>query len=285
MALGAVSPTGVNRFAPRYSGEHNNPAPNAGNAAFGGGRTNRSAVEGAKLFKKELGLPSYEDILGRIGDGFGTREYGNAGAAGEGAAYARGELDRWRSDLALQKGNVGRARKGVQNPTGTEGFKSVMRLTNERAGQAAEAERRQAAEAASRRGYVGGYSPGAVEKNRAESVATAGYEAAAAEREAQLALLGAEADLYGSTIGGYGSALGSYTDLTKTLAELPTKYLDSYSRLLSGLGGDYGSIFGTASQNVRFDTGNEREDADARTRGRQGLRIGMRSTPGAAGMI
>lgn len=272
MPLAGVSPTGTNPFAPRYGGEHARPAPNAGNAALGGGRTNRSAVEGAKAYKAALGLPDYEDILKRLDNGFGTREYGNAGAAGEGAAFARGELDRWRSDLSMQKGNVGRARKGVQNPTGTEGFKNIMRLTNERAGQAAEAERRQAAEAASRRGYVGGYSPGATERNRAESVATAGYEAAASEREAQLALLNAEADLYGSTVGGYGTALGSYTDLTKTLAELPTKYLDSYSRLLGGLGGDYGSIFGTASQNVRFDTTNEREDWQRQGRQRGNVR-------------
>lgn len=272
MPLGGVSPTGTNPFAPRYGGEHARPAPNAGNAALGGGRTNRSAVEGAKLFKSSLGLPSYEDILKRFDDGIGTREYGNAGAAGEGAAFARGELDRWRKDFTRQQGRVGAARKGVRNPTGTEGFQNIMRLTNERAGQAAEAERRQAAEAASRRGYVGGYSPGAVEKSRAESVATAGYEAAQAEREAQLALMGQEIDLAGTIRGGYDSSLGAYTDLTKTLAELPTKYLDSYSRLLGGLGGDYGSIFGTASQNVRFDTLNEREDWSRQGRQRGNVR-------------
>ena len=262
-------------FAPRYGGEHARPFPNAGNAALGGGRTNRSAVEGAKLYKSALGLPSYEDILKRFDDGIGSREYGNAGAAGEGAAFARGELDRWRGDFTRQQGNVGKARKGVQNPTGTEGFRNIMRLTNERAGQAAEAERRQAAEAASRRGYVGGYAPGRTEQARAESVATAGYEAAQAEREAQLALMGQEIDLAGTIRGGYDASLGAYTNLTKTLAELPTKYLDSYSRLLGGLGGDYGGIFGTASQNVRFDTLNEREDMNRESTRSRGLRSSL----------
>lgn len=272
MPLGGVSPTG-SPFGIRYGGEHARPFPNAGNAALGGGRTNRSAVEGAKLFKSAMGLPSYEDILGKLGSGLGTREYGNAGAAGEGATFAKNELDRWRSDLNVQRGNVNRARTGVQNPTGTEGFKNIMRLTNERAGQAAEAERRQAAEAASRRGYVGGYSPGATEKNRAESVATAGYEAAQAEREAQLGLLGKEIDLTGTLRGGYDTSLGAYTDLTKTLAELPTKYLDAYSNLLGGLGGNFGDIYGTASRNVQFDTTNEREDWNRRDRlGRGNMR-------------
>ena len=277
MALGGVRPLSGSGIPGGGAGQY---GPRPGDITFGasggpgGGRTNRYAVEGAKAFKTALGLPSYEDILKRFDDGIGSREFGNAGAAGEGAGYARGELERWRNDLTRQQGNVRSARLGVRNPTGTEGFKNIMRLTNERAGQAAEAERRQAAEAASRRGYVGGYAPGATEKNRAESVATAGYEAANAEREAQLALLGQEIDLTGTLRGGYDSALGSYTDLTKTFAELPTKYLDSYSRLLGGLGGNFGDIFGTASRNVQFDTSNERDDL-ARRRP-TGLLGGMR---------
>lgn len=236
--------------------------------ARGGGITNRTATAGAKAFKDALGLPSYEDLLGKFGSGFGTREFGNAGAAGEGASYLKGEYEAGKKGLRAQQANLNAARRGIQNPTGTTGFKNVMRLTNERLGNAAENDRRLAAEAAARRGYVGGYSGERNDRDRLEALATAGYEAAGAEREAQQKLFGGEADLYGTMLAGQSPLLSGYTDLTRTQAELPTKWLDSYSNLLSGLGGQFGDIFGTASQNTRFDIGNEREDMASQRRGR-----------------
>lgn len=234
-------------------------APGAGGSGRqGGGRTNRYAVEGAKAFKDALGLPSYEDILSKVGGS--TREFGNADRASAGAGYLRGELDAGKEGLSRQQRNIAMARSGIRNPTKQAGFKSVMRLTNERLGHAQEQDRQAAAEAASRRGFVGGYSGERGEQERREAIATAGYEAAAAEREAQQALFGGEADLYGSLLGARGQQLGAYTDLTKTAAELPTKWLDAYSGLLSGIGG-YGDIFGTAMKGAMFDEGNRREDS------------------------
>lgn len=214
-----------------------------------GGNTNQQATEGAKQFKSALGLPSYEDILGKLGGGQGTREFGNASRAGEGADY-------FQQQMRDQMGNINRARQGVRNPTGTSGFKTVMQLTDQRLGNEAENDRRQAAEAASRRGYVGGYSGEQGDLERKSAYATAGNEAALAEREAQQKLFEGETGLYGTEAAGF-------TDLTKTAAELPTKYLDAYSNLLGGLSSGFGDIFGTASRNVQFDTGNTRED-DAR---------------------
>lgn len=231
-----------------------------GTAALGGGQTNRNAVQGALAYKNALGLPSFEDLLGKLGNGAGTKEFGNANLASTGADYLKGELENSKKGLAAQQANIQRARSGIVNPTKTAGFKNVMRLTNEREGNAAENDRRLAAEAASRRGFVGGYSGEANDQARRESLANAGYEAAGEERKAQQDLFGGEASLYGSELGQYGQQLGGYTDLTKSAAELPTKWLDSYSNLLGGLGNSYGDIFGTSSQNVRFDTGNELQE-------------------------
>lgn len=216
-----------------------------------------TAIAGAKKFKTELGLPSFQDLLGKIGQGGSTVEYGNAGAAGTGAQFARGEIDRFRGDLAGQQAQLAARRRDIANPTGTAGFQNVMRLTNERLGRASEDADRRASEAASRRGYVGGYDPGQTEQARMEALATAGYETADRERAAQREQFASEADLYKAGLSGYNTAMGSYTDLTKTLAELPTKYLDSYARLLSGAGGDFGSIFGTALRGAEFDSGRD----------------------------
>lgn len=230
---------------------------------FGGGPQTGShsldiAVRGAKAFRDQLGLPSYQDILGKLGNGPGSKEFGNAGAAGEGAAFAKGEIGNWKNALKGERGQLDVLRGNIKNPTKTEGFRNVMRLTNERLGQAAQTDQRQAAEAATRRGYVGGYSPGQTEVNRMDALASAGYEAADRERQAQQAQFGNEAGLYGSQLGGYNAALGAYTDLTKTQAELPTKWLDSYAGLLSGLGGGYGDIFGTALKGAMYDEDNRR---------------------------
>lgn len=265
----------------------------------GGGRTNRFAVEGAKAYRDALGLPSWEDILTKFGGGQGTTEYGNAGAAGAGADFAKGEVENWktelagqRGNLAKQRGNVNIARGAIAHPTRSSGFKDVMRLTNERVGNAVENDRRLAAEAAQKRGFVGGYNPERSDRDRLETIATAGYEAANQARAAaqdqfksEVGLLGAEGDIYRTGLEGYGTSLGAYTDLTKTMAELPTKYLTAYSSLLGGLGGGFGDIFRTSSNNVQFDTGNDREDAARLRQERKDMRDRLRNTPGAAGFV
>lgn len=276
-----------------------NPNPNmigGGYGPPGPGSTNKSAVAGAKLYRDTLGLPSWQDLLGKLG-GQGTTEFGNAGAAGTGADFMRGELADWKGNLAAQRGQltaqrnqINAARFGIKNPTRTSAFRDVMRLSNERLGNAVENDRRLAAEAASKRGFVGGYNPEATDRARLESLATAGYEAAGEARKSaqdqfgnEVSLLGQEGNIYGTNLAGYNAALGGYTDLTKTLAELPTKYLTAYSSLLGGLGGGFGDIFGTSSRNVQFDVENQRSDAARRRQDRVDMRNRMLNTPGAAG--
>jgi hypothetical protein len=285
MPLAGVTPYGT-AGGPARPGPRNTGGGNFNAGGFypqTGSKSLDVAVRGAKTFKDALGLPDYEDILGKLGGGQGTREFGNAGRAGTAADEIKGRLDTTRGSLAEQQRNIAMARGGIRNPTRTSGFKNIMRLTNERLGQAAEGERRAAADAVSRRGYVGGYSGERNDIERREALATSGYEAAGKEREAQQALFGGEADLYGSMLGGYGQELGAYTDLTKTAAELPTKWLDAYSGLLSGLGGGYGDIFGTALKATMFDEGNRREDVSNNRRPIQDARNRLRSGLGIAG--
>jgi hypothetical protein len=237
-----------------------------GNAHEYGGKTLGRAVEGAVEFKTALGLPSYDDLFKQFG-GPGTQEWGNAGAAGEGARWTRENAMQSRADLQAQQANIRAAREGARNPTGTEGFQSVMRLAGDRTAAAAQEADRGAAAAAQRRGYAGGYNPAATERARLGALADAGGEAALAERKFQTDLLGQENEWFGTQADIYGNDLSAYTDLTKSYAELPTKYLSAYSDLLSGLGG-YGDLFGTALKGAMFEEEPDRwalqEAADAR---------------------
>lgn len=215
------------------------------------GNALQTAITGAKQFRDTLGLPSYADILKQMG-GPGSIEYGNAGAAATGANALHDELMNWRNNLESQRQNVLADRAAVQNPTGQQGFKDVMKLNSERLSSAAEDADRQAAEAAGRRGFVGGYNPARTEQNRLEELGQLGITAAQSEREAQQGLMNADTGFYSAEMPGYTASLGGYTDLTKTLAELPTKYLTAYSNLLGGIGG-YGDIFGTALKGAMYD--------------------------------
>jgi len=263
-------PTGANPFAPqRGTGSITNPYPNAPVGGGGGGRTNRLATEGATAYKKAMGLPDFQDLLSGLGGG--SKEFGNSGLAASGAADMKAKL-------AAQEANLNRVRGDIRNPTGTEGFKSVMRLTNEELGNATENDRRHAAEAASRRGYVGGYSPDQAAQTTREQLALAGGKAAAGEREAQQNLFTGESSLY-------GNQLSSYTDLTKTAAELPSKWFNSISGLLGGISGGFGDIFHTSSGNVQFDTGNERQDTGRQRQDLLDRQNRMRGTPGMGGMV
>lgn len=210
-----------------------------------------TAISGAKKFRDTLGLPSYADILKQMG-GPGSIEYGNAGAAGEGAKALHDELVNWRSQLESQRQNVLADRAAVQNPTQQQGFKDVMKLNSERLSAASDEADRQAAEAATRRGFVGGYNPNRTEQARLEQLGQLGITASQAEREAQQNLMNADTGFYSAEMPGYTASLGGYTDLTKTLAELPTKYLTAYSNLLGGVSG-YGDIFGTALKGAMYD--------------------------------
>jgi len=221
-----------------------------------GGETNAEAVKGATAFKNALGLPSYQDLFKQFGPG--TQEFGNAGLASSAAADLKGNLASDRAQLAGQQRNLASARAGIVNPTGTQGFKNIMRLTNERAGQQAMTDQIAAADAASRRGYVGGYNPEQADLNRREAVAEAGYQTADEQRQANQDLFTGENALYGNEAQQYGNELGAYTNLTQTAAELPTKYLTAFSGLLGGLGG-YGDIFGTAMKGAMFDEQNRQE--------------------------
>lgn len=241
-----------------------NPTPRGVGAGGGSGSLASGAlgrgIQGALAFKNALGLPSYQDLFKQFGPG--SQEFGNANLASSAAAGLKGNLDADRAGLTAQQRNIAAARSGIVNPTGTAGFKNIMRLTNERAGQQAQTDQLAATDAAQRRGYVGGYSPEQADLNRREAVAQAGYQAADEQRQANQDLFTGETGLYGQEASKYGNELGAYTSLTNTAAELPTKYLSAYSGLLSSLGGGYGDIFGTALKGAMFDTETARALAD-----------------------
>ena len=244
----------------------------------GGGNTNQQATAGAKAFKDTLGIPNFQDIMDKMGGG--SKEFGNGGLATGGAAFAKDELGNWKKNLSADRANMNKLRAGIRDPTQTAGFKNTMRLNNERLGAATEDARQADAEATSRRGYAGGYNPASTERSRLEAIAMAGYSGVNDERKALTDQFGNEAGVYGSDVAGYGHGLSAYTDLTKTAAELPTKWLDAYSRLLGGAG-NFGDIFHTSSQNVQYDEDNRRSDKAQRDRDRKDMRDRMLAKGGA----
>jgi len=257
-----------------------------GNRQWQGGNTNMTATQGAVAYKNAMGLPSFQDLFDKLSGGAGgvgggstigglydDKVFGNAGAAKAGAHKAAAELSKWKGDLAKGKASLLALKGQIADPTQTEGFKNIMKLTGERMGQATESARQQAANAQSRRGYVGGYNPAVNEQARLEAMGITGLEANMAERKSLQDQYAAEGDVYGTDVGGYKSALDAYGNLTAAYATTPTKsqssnlqanpLLDFYSKLLGGAGGSFGDIFGTSSRNVMFDTTNQRNDAEA----------------------
>jgi hypothetical protein len=225
---------------------------------------------------------------GTIGGLYDDKVYGNAGAAKEAANRAKTELGGWKKSLGAGKASLLALKGQIADPTQTEGFKNIMKLTGERMGQATESARQEAANAQSRRGYVGGYNPAATEQARLEAMGTTGLEANMAERKSLQDQYAAEGGVYGTDVGGYKSALDAYGNLTAAYATTPTKsqssnlqanpLLDFYSKLLGGIGGNFGDIFGTSSKNVMFDTSNARSDRDR-------IAAGLAAHGGAGGMI
>lgn len=299
MGFGNVKPSGAG-VGPYVDPRTYDPRVTAtnGNRQYGGGDTNRTATAGAVAFKSAMGLPSFQDLFSKVGGpggiaGGGTvgglyddKVFGHAAAASAGAAKAASEMAGWKAAALKGKASLLALKGQIADPTQTAGFKNVMRLNSERLGQASEASRQAAADAASRRGYVGGYNPAATERARLEAIAMAGYEGVGQERKSLQDQYAAEGNVYGSDLGAYSAAMGAYKDLLSTYASIPTKsqssnlqsnpMLDLYSKLLGGLGGSYGDIFGTASHNVQYDTQNtlnaqnreraQRDEANSRIR-------------------
>lgn len=254
-----------------------------GAGSVGGGTLGR-AVQGAVGVRDALGIPSYQDLFKQFGSGEGgatvgglyeDKEYGNRDTLKQGADFAKGELTGSKAGLVAQQSNINRARGAIRNPTNTAGFQNTMRLASERLNRATESERQQASEAASRRGFVGGYSGEQSDRDRLEAMGMVGAESAAKEREAQTALLGQETGLYGQELGQYGGQLDAYTKLLDSYGTTPTKsrasnlqgnpLLDLYGKLAGGSG--FGDIFGTALRGAQYD-----DEATRTARGHQEAR-------------
>lgn len=201
------------------------PVPGAGMGPVG------TAAREARYAMDTLGVPSFNDIWSKIsgfagGGPFSSREFGNAGMAGAAAADARGQMT-----SAQKRFNIDRG--GFLNPTGTSAYKAEMGLARERTAAASEEAARQSAEAQSRRGYVGGYDPRQSDIDRMRALSEAGFGAVKDIRDQQLGQEQVDvADL--------GGARSAWADLTKTQAELPTKWLSAISPILSSALGAFG---------------------------------------------
>jgi len=244
-----------------------------GNSSRPAGTSGAAATKVALGYKNAMGLPNFQDLFkdlsgkglggATIGGLYDSTEYGNRDELKKGAGRAWGEVSDWKNRLAEGKAQLAKVRGGIENPTGTEGFKNVMRLTDARLNRASQASAQQAADAATRRGFVGGYNPGRTDRDRLEAMAMAGWEGADHERAAQMQQFQNESSVYGADVGGYKSAVDAWNGLINTYGTTPTKVqssnlqanpmLDVYSKLLGGLSGGFGDIFGTSLRSVEFD--------------------------------
>ena len=157
------------------------------------------------------------------GGRYQDKVYGNSQALLDAAKRAGVDLGTWNRSLKHDRSELDLLRAGIRDPTSTEGFRSVMNLTGEKLAHAAEAERQQQAEAASRRGYVGGYNPASTERARLEAIALASGEAAQSERAGLEGQFGRESTVYATDAGGSQHALGEYTHALETLGTTPTE--------------------------------------------------------------
>lgn len=231
----------------------------------------RGAAAGARGAMNTLGVPDFGTLLKQFG-GMGTTEFGNAGVAGQGAAFERGQLNDWRSNLtnlsgqiaAREKAGVGpnvwggqlsRDRAEYANPTNSPAFKAAMGLAGETTAASAQQAQRDAMEASARRGYFAGADPRSSDITRMQALSEAGFAGVKDIRDQALAKygtdqsgysaeqaanqsryntdLGSLTSLYNSGMSGYNSANAGFTQLTDTQAGLPTKMLTA----LGGLGG------------------------------------------------
>jgi hypothetical protein len=256
--------------------------------------TNQAAVTGAKAYRDSLGLPSYESIFSKAGGGAKTgppqsvkertattvarptgpqlletggrykdKVFGNAGEAKAAAAAAKGELGQWKAELAKGKAELAKLRGFIQDPTSSQGFKTVMAMAGERLGHATEAERQQQAEAQSRRGFVGGYNPESTERARLESIAMAGGQAVLDERAAQQQQFAMEGDVYGTDVGAYGTALDAATQAAMAAASIPTEsWASDRQTTVNPEWGAYNAALDRADERTRAEYARETANAD-----------------------
>lgn len=274
----SLNPNGTPGILPgRSTGSQ--PGPTFTSGMGGGGAQGYGSVgmaaRNARFAMDTLGVPSFSDILGKFGPGgtFESQQFGNAGAAGAGANFAKGELESQKSGLeSLQQNIAAREKAGpganpfggaiaadraeYSNPTNSAGFKAAMGLARESTAAASADAARQSAEAAQRRGYAGGYDPRQSDLDRMQALSEAGFGAVKDTRDQASQMYGADVGGYGAAAGAnmdryktdvgaledqyksgsdrYNSALGAFSNLTQTQAELPTKYLSALSPLFSG---------------------------------------------------
>ena len=105
--------------------------------------------------------------------------------------------------------DVSTFREGFLNPTGTGSFRNVMNLAGERTAVAQEAAGRESRDAASRRGYTGGFEDTARQaaRDRMRAVATTGMEAAQQTQEAYGEQYKAALPAFTSLVGGYNQQM------------------------------------------------------------------------------
>lgn len=99
------------------------------------------------------------------------------------------------------------AAKGFHDPRSTTAFKNIMGLAQEQTGQAVSERRRNASDAAQRRGYAGGFEDTArtAEMDQMNALASAGFAGAEAVRQQ-------EGEQYGKAIGAFTALQNSYNE-------------------------------------------------------------------------
>lgn len=240
-----LTPPSYTPPTPKF-GVANQPYSGAGSGTVG------SAARQARYAMDTMGVPSLGELL-KGGGGFGgITEFGNAGVAGQGAAFAKGEL----GDFKTQ---IGKARADYEHPTQSAGFQAGMGLATEKTAGAVADQARAAAEAAQRRGYAGGYDPRSADIDRMRALSEAGFAGVKDARSEAQAQLGAE-------LGGYSSALDAYKGLTQTQAELPTKMLSALAPYYSSILGSGSDFFRSALSGVQGDEASARQRAADRSR-------------------
>ncbi len=201
-------------------------APRTTSGGAGGGGFLRRASRETRRVMQDLGIPRIMDLItGKIPMPGGIE-----------GANLKEALGGVMKDLTGFRESLDKRRAGFESPTDTKAFRNLMSLQAERTGRAVESENVDAARAASRRGYAGGYDPRRSEDNRMQAVAESGFAAADAIRGSELEGFKAEA-------GVYGSALDAYRSLSETQAQLPAQYLSAFGSLMGG--SSPGSLYGT----------------------------------------
>lgn len=246
-----------------FASLNRNPAPAAPNyrGAYGGGPggpgspvagvgygTVGQSARAARYAMDTVGMPNFGELLKGTGGFQGVTEFGNAGAAGRGADFAKNELQGF-------KGHLNEARTDYAHPTQSGGFQAGMNLAREQTAGATADIARRGAEASQRRGYSGGYDPRAADIDRMRALSEAGFAGVKQARGEALSQFGGEMQ-------GYQSALDAYKGLTQTQAELPTKMLSALAPYYSSILGAGSDFFRASMGGVQSDDANRRSAAE-----------------------